>query len=76
MVPAISTSYTVHLEVWVARLKFSVPCDRIAAAALHTEASFVIPAGRRQSLSLKFCLVFNVPIWTNFLFSLEKQYTV
>lgn len=38
-------------------MKFSTPSGQTVVAALYTAVSFVIPAGRRQSLSLKFCLV-------------------
>lgn len=54
--------------VW---MEFSIPSGQIVVV----EVSFVIPAGRRQSLSLKFCLVYNVPGWIHLL-SLELLHTV
>lgn len=56
-------------------MKFPASTSPKVVAALHTETSFVIPAGRRQSLSLKLCLVCNAPRWVNSL-SLGLLYTV
>lgn len=60
---------------YIVRMKFSMSTSPIVVAALYTVTSFVIPAGRRQSLSLKLCLVCNAPRWVNSL-SLGLLYRV